>query len=375
MESSSRASSEPSPPAAKSGSPPEYNLLGFQVEPAAGYWLRCAAPCPVSLDTLRAITDDPKNPDYFPPYPTDSASIQEELCELEELVTLRDEPYRIQGTEKGRERLPLSLFLHLRPQPLGATINTARDGEPPVLLTGRELARYFESEQPGMAHRLALDLIMRNVGQPFCDLGASPPRAARIWAALAVAIYSALEAAWHYKWLATTATGKFRPSVARRQRPVEARPGLSVLYDAIPNSTYSGDLGFHVSKQGSPGTPRHPAYPSGHSTYSGAASEIISWFFPQYREELDRLADNIGMARLWAGIHWRSDHVEGMKLGRTVARLVIDQLVRSGVPQFAIPPQAPPSQEDLEKQAEQFAANCGKARPQPPPPCPPPKPC
>ena len=47
----------------------------------------------------------------------------------------------------------------------------------------------------------------------------------------------------------------------------------------------------------SPGTPRHPAYPSGHSTYSGAASEILSFFFPDYRADLDRLADNIGIAR------------------------------------------------------------------------------
>jgi hypothetical protein len=353
----------------------EYNLPGPQVEPGAAYWIRCPRPCPVSLDALRAITDDPANAEYFPPYPTDLATIDEELCELEELALLRDEPYRIQGTEKGRERLPLSIFLQLRPQPFGAAINTARDNQPPVLLTGRELARYFESEQPGLAHRLALDFLVHSVGQPFCDRGVSPPRAARMWAALDVAIYSALEAAWHYKWLATTTAGGIRPGVARRLRPVEARPSLSVLYDSIPNSTYSGDAGLHGAPQPSPGTPRHPAYPSGHSTYAGAGSEILSWFFPQYRDELDRLADNIGAARLWAGIHWRSDHVQGMKLGRVVARLVIDQLVRSGVPQYAIPPNQPPTQANLEKEARKFAAECGKAKPQPPPPCPPPRPC
>lgn len=29
----------------------------------------------------------------------------------------------------------------------------------------------------------------------------------------------------------------------------------------------------------SPGTPRHPSYPSGHSTYSAAASAILRYFF------------------------------------------------------------------------------------------------
>jgi membrane-associated phospholipid phosphatase len=50
-----------------------------------------------------------------------------------------------------------------------------------------------------------------------------------------------------------------------------------------------------------PGTPRHPAYPSGHSTYSAAAAFTLIAFFPQYAEDLLRLADNTGVARLWAG--------------------------------------------------------------------------
>ena len=38
------------------------------------------------------------------------------------------------------------------------------------------------------------------------------------------------------------------------------------------------------------------------------------------------MADNIGMARLWAGVHWRSDHEAGAKLGQVVACLVLRQL-------------------------------------------------
>ena len=72
-----------------------------------------------------------------------------------------------------------------------------------------------------------------------------------------------------------------------------------------------------------PGTPRHPAYPSGHSTYSAAAAFTLIAFFPQYAEDLLRLADNTGVARLWAGGHWRSDHTFGQLVGRAVAELII----------------------------------------------------
>jgi hypothetical protein len=76
-----------------------------------------------------------------------------------------------------------------------------------------------------------------------------------------------------------------------------------------------------------PGTPRHPAYPSGHSTYSAAAAFTLIAFFPQYAEDLLRLADNTGVARLWAGVHWRSDHTFGQLVGRAMAELIINQLI------------------------------------------------
>jgi hypothetical protein len=81
----------------------------------------------------------------------------------------------------------------------------------------------------------------------------------------------------------------------------------------------------------SPGTPRHPSYPAGHSTHAATASEVLSYFFPDYTADFDDLADNCGIARLWAGIHWRSDHVWGVKLGRCIGRLVIQQIQQDGV--------------------------------------------
>ena len=337
----------------------EYALKGPQVEPEASYWNRCPRPCPVSLEELVKLTDREKESDgkpnryYLPPHPTDAKTLDDELDELEELARLLDDPTQVVSTAQNRERLPISLFLQLRPVPLGAVVNSARGDAFPVILTGRELARYFENETPGLAHRHALNFLLR-------DTNWSPPRQALVWTALDVAIYSAMCAAWYYKWLSP------RPNISRRPRPIEVRK-LDVLYDRPVNSTGSGDApGVRPMPMPSPGTPRHPAYPSGHSTYAGAASELLSFFFPDYRRDLDSLADNAGVARLWAGIHWRSDHEAGVQLGRAVACLVIDQLRRIGIPM--LPPmrpknEMPPSRKDLEKQAKDFEKNCGKAVP------------
>ncbi|HYH81392.1 MAG TPA: vanadium-dependent haloperoxidase [Longimicrobium sp.] len=356
----------------------EYRLSGPQVEPGASYWNYCPVPCPVSIDELLAVTEDTSSPHFFQPYPTDPAVVQSEFSELVELERLRFDPARLASTQPCRQRCPLSVFLQLRPVPLGATV-AARDGFP-VVLNGAELARYFENETPGLAHRQALNYLIRETNW-------SPPRQALVWAALDVAIYSALSAAWYYKWLSG------RANTSRRERPWEFAVAndcrLNVLYDRPVNglgydsvddlysyanaslerngrrADFYPPAGFPYINS-SPGTPRHPAYPSGHSTYSGAASEILSFFFPDYRADLDRLADNIGIARLWAGVHWRSDHVAGNRLGRTVACLIIDKLRHSGIP--LVPPPAgcsdiPPKIEELKEQAEILKHECGQARP------------
>jgi len=363
----------------------EYRLSGPQVEPGASYWNYCPRPCPVSIKELVNVTDDPASPHYFPGYPTDLAIIQSEFSELVELERLRYDPTRLASTERCRQRCPLSTFLQLRPVPLGANVNFARGDGFPVIYSGAELARYFENETPGLAHRQALNYLIRETNW-------SPPRQALVWAALDTAILSALEAAWYYKWIG-------RPDTARRERPWEYAVGngcrLNVLYDRPLNGLGSDSVDDLVSYttdpptlerngrrpdffppagppyiNSSPGTPRHPAYPSGHSTYSGAASEVLSFFFPDYRAEFDRLADNIGLARLWAGVHWRSDHEAGNRLGRTVGCLIIDQLRRSGIPLVPGPARCndvPPKIETLQNEADVLAHNCGQAEPGPVP--------
>jgi len=229
---------------------------------------------------------------------------------------------------------PLSFFLRQElvewQTPDAVLTDHAPQAAPPrphVVNTGRGLARYFQDETPGLTHRLAVNYLIhqQRIGAAAGTSAPppSPPAQALLWAALDVAISSALLAAWYVKWVYDPTQGT-ESRHARRPRPVEppalfdldkpAEPLTGVLYDASPPP------GAGVP---SPGTPRHPAYPSGHSTYSAAASTVLAAFFPLHATEFRNLADNIGMARLWGGVHWPSDHTAGRALGRAVGVQVL----------------------------------------------------
>jgi hypothetical protein len=103
------------------------------------------------------------------------------------------------------------------------------------------------------------------------------------------------------------------------------------------------------------GSPLHPSYGAGHATVAGALGTILKAFFPgeqlilnpvvptddgtelrafapdgnftlTVEGEINKLVDNIGLARNIAGVHWRSDHTESIRLGEEVAiRLLCEQ--------------------------------------------------
>ena len=103
--------------------------------------------------------------------------------------------------------------------------------------------------------------------------------------------------------------------------------------------------GTYLLSQAYPeGCPAHPAYPAGHAAIAGACAAMLKAFFrfdfpmpkpivsdpngnalvPYAGEltlggELNKLAANIAMARNFAGVHWRSDSLEGIRLGEAVA--------------------------------------------------------
>jgi membrane-associated phospholipid phosphatase len=70
-------------------------------------------------------------------------------------------------------------------------------------------------------------------------------------------------------------------------------------------------------------TPNFPSYPSNHSTHSAARAEIVAYLFPQLAEYARARGSEAGLSRLWAGIHFRSDHTAGATLGKAVAAKLI----------------------------------------------------
>ncbi|MGB4860368.1 MAG: vanadium-dependent haloperoxidase [Dokdonella sp.] len=164
---------------------------------------------------------------------------------------------------------------------------------------------------------------------------------------------SALKAAWFQKWC-----------MHRRLRPEEMAgrvhnmkignanyPIHQKLLDSSSLSRLFADNGSYLLPLAyTEGSPTHPAYPAGHATIAGACVTILKAFFnPDYvlpspmiptadgraldpyigpaltiNDELNKLAANIAIGRDTAGVHWRSDGVEGMRLGEKVAIAMLE---------------------------------------------------
>jgi hypothetical protein len=125
------------------------------------------------------------------------------------------------------------------------------------------------------------------------------------------------------------------------------------LRNAQNNAARNLGPGTYLLPQAFPeGSPLHPAYASGHSTYIGAGITVLKAFYADFPiihpqvpntegtallpyagtltmfDELDKLASNVGMARLFAGVHYRSDHDNGVRLGELYALRTLQDWAR-----------------------------------------------
>lgn len=124
----------------------------------------------------------------------------------------------------------------------------------------------------------------------------NPPRAARAFALMNIAFYDSTVACWDAKYAYWTL------------RPVHYDPDFQPLFN----------------------TPGHPSYPSAHSCLSGAAAGVIGYLFPSEAERYQPLLETIGEARIWGGLHYRSDVTAGQNLGQNVAEKVIEHARNDG---------------------------------------------
>ncbi|HVR40407.1 MAG TPA: vanadium-dependent haloperoxidase, partial [Thermoanaerobaculia bacterium] len=143
----------------------------------------------------------------------------------------------------------------------------------------------------------------------------------------------ALKATWYQKWLCH-----------RSARPEEIGARLPLRSEAIERVKKATGSTL-LPQVYAEGAPSHPTYPAGHAAIAGACSTVLkawfaeSWVLPKsfipspdgltlqpydatpltIGGELDKLAENIAYGRDYAGVHFRSDAHEGIRLGEAVA--------------------------------------------------------
>ena len=123
------------------------------------------------------------------------------------------------------------------------------------------------------------------IAQPYVRKAEmSEVRAARTFALLNMALHDAAVGCWETKYF------YFNP------RPSHMDPELKSII----------------------GLPNFPSYTSGHSTFSGAAAEVLSYVFPSGAAEFQRQASEASISRLYGGIHYRTDLEVGLAHGKRI---------------------------------------------------------
>jgi membrane-associated phospholipid phosphatase len=136
------------------------------------------------------------------------------------------------------------------------------------------------------------------------NLHLNPPRAARIYAANAIAMYDGFIACWDAKY----------------------------AYWGIRPNQY--DTTFHSLLQ----TPPFPGYPSGHAMLGSVSAELYSYFFPADRAYFEKRAKDGAESRFQGGIHFRTDNDVALELGKKVAGAVIQKVKTDGAEDMLILP-------------------------------------
>jgi hypothetical protein len=69
-------------------------------------------------------------------------------------------------------------------------------------------------------------------------------------------------------------------------------------------------------------TPNFPSYPSGHATMSGAIATVLEEKYPLsgMQGKFYELADEAANSRLWGGIHFEIDNIDGLKTGKFIGQ-------------------------------------------------------
>jgi hypothetical protein len=246
----------------------------------------------------------------------------------------------------------------LKGQRGGASGSNNFDSTPRYIRNGRDLAMYLLVDWSGQANVMAA-LILNSFGtaalspsNPYL-YSATQVGQITLGAAQQIDLVNrvpdpANRACWYQKWL-----------VHRRVRP-EAFGGRiqnlmtgaakypihsDVLNSAALKAVFSSKGSYLLPMAYPTGSPIHPSYPAAHVVTAGAGITVLKALFNEsfvipspvtpsddgltlvpytgatltVGGELNKLASNIAMGRDAGGVHYRSDGIEGIKLGEAIA--------------------------------------------------------
>jgi membrane-associated phospholipid phosphatase len=75
--------------------------------------------------------------------------------------------------------------------------------------------------------------------------------------------------------------------------------------------------------------PNHPSFPANHAL-SWARANLLGYLFPQEAPYYRQVAEEIGLSRMWAGIHYRSDVETGWEMARRLLQKVVARAESDG---------------------------------------------
>jgi membrane-associated phospholipid phosphatase len=243
---------------------------------------------------------------------------------------------------------------------------TASENPDPTLKylgDGRDLAEYVHNDILYQEYLNAALMLMTmkaplNSGNPYFTLksesGFITFGLPMVEIMVAEVIARAIKNAWFQKWFVhRVARPEETAGLVHYMKTAGANFYLDsgVLKSQAAATVYNRNGTYFMPLSYPEGCPLHPSYPSGHATAGGAAATILKWFFQDTTPiaqlatpltttddgskpvaytgsdagqltvggEINKLAANVGFGRVFSGIHWRQDIIEGMLLGEQIA--------------------------------------------------------
>ena len=77
------------------------------------------------------------------------------------------------------------------------------------------------------------------------------------------------------------------------------------------------------------GRPNFPSYPSAHSCITGTAAGVLTGLFPSAQSTMEAKVAEAGVARIYAGLHFRFDITAGQTIGAKVSALALTHIPAS----------------------------------------------